>query len=154
MATLKESTLEENYQKKVIEYDLTKHPVFIGCACTLCNVTVSTNHKFEPIQKCKCSNEVRIIGGFENPRVYAKNIKHTFIGIVYSDQDFDLVRQYASRGFYNEDGNLEFVRLNKVSDMNLVLSLSQGGAPWHLKLLAKEIQYRFENKIKIESWKK
>ena len=150
MATLKESTLEENYQKKVIDYDLTKNPVFIGCACTLCNVTVSTNHKFEPVQKCRCSNEVRIIGGFENPRVYAKNIKHTFIGIITDDQDFDLVRQYASRGFYTEDDMLYFVRLNKISDKNLELSLLQGGPEWHLKLLAKEIQYRFENKIKVE----
>lgn len=150
MATLKESTLEENYQKKVIEYDLTKNPVFIGCACTLCNVTVSTNHKFEPVQKCRCSNEVRIIGGFENPRVYAKNIKHTFIGIVTDDQDFKVVRHYASRGIYDSNNNLTFIRLNKLSNKNLEIALLQGGPEWHLKLLAKEIQYRFENKINIE----
>jgi hypothetical protein len=150
MATLKESTLEENYQKQVIEYDLTKNPVFIGCACRLCNVTVSTNHKFELVQKCKCSNEVRIIGGFENPRIYAKNIKHTFVGVITDDQDFDLVRQYASRGIYDSNNNLIFIRLNKLSNKNLEIALLQGGPEWHLKLLAKEIQYRFENKINIE----
>lgn len=154
MHSIKESTLEDNYQKRIIDYDLTRTPVFIGCACTLCNVTIQTNHKFEPVQKCKCSNELRIIGGFENPRIYAKNLKYTFPAVLYDDNDFSIIRNYASRGYYTKDDVLYFVRLHEIPDDELEKALILGGPAWHLKLLAKEIQYRFENKIKVESWKK
>lgn len=149
-----EKTLESIYQCRYFLLPQDKNLVFIGAKCYLCyNVTVSYD-KHMISKKCSCANEVRILGGLSNPRFYAKSAKHVEFTPVFDTDSYDLIRKYATRGcFDKQKQSIEFIPISELPDETLESALLSGGSKWHLKLLAKEIQFRFENKIIIENGK-
>lgn len=150
MSRLSEKTLEENYQGAAIPIDPNDTLVYVAIRCLLCGKALESHDKHMISGKCQCINEARILGGLENPRYYAKNIKHVTVLLVYANESFTRVRRYATRGCIDKKKNaIVFVSLNKLPDNVLERALESGGAKWHLELLIKEIQYRFENKISI-----
>jgi len=149
-----EKTLESIYQNSYFLLPQNKTLVFIGAVCHMCNNMVVSYDKHMISKKCTCSNEVRILGGLSNPRLYAKNSRHASFADLYDTDAFDTIRKYAARGcFDKEKGSISFLPISKLPDEVLERALISGGADWHLKLLAKEIQFRFENKIIIEDGK-
>lgn len=151
---LSEKTLESIYQNKWFLLPQDKNLVFIGARCYLCGFVCVSYDKHMISKKCLCSNEVRILGGLNNPRLYAKNAKHAEFAPVYDTDSYDVVRQYATRGCLDKQKqSIEFIPISKLPDEVLERALLSGGFEWHLKLLAKEIQFRFENKIIIEDGK-
>jgi len=150
MSRLSEKTLEENYQGAAILIEPNNTLVYVAVKCLLCGKVLESHDKHMISSKCQCINEVRILGGLENPRYYAKNIKHAMQLSVYAHESFTRVRRYATRGCIDKEKNaIVFVPLDKLPDNVLERALESGGAKWHLELLIKEIQYRFENKISI-----
>lgn len=152
--TLSEKTLQDIYQNSYLLMEQGRNLVYVGATCYLCYATLESEDKYSISKKCKCLNEVRVLGGLENPRLYAKNTTYARFVTVYDDEKFDMVRNYATRGcFDKEKHSIVYVPLSTLPDEVLERALISGGADWHLKLLAKEIQYRFENKIIIEDGK-
>lgn len=149
-----EKTLISNYQNKYFLLPQDRTLVFIGAMCHICNNIVVSYDKYMISKKCLCNNEVRILGGLSNPRLYAKNTKITSFTPVYDTDAFEVIRKYATRGCLDKEKNsIEFISISTLPDETLERALISGGDAWHLKLLAKEIQFRFENKIIIENGK-
>jgi hypothetical protein len=145
-----ESVLQNTLNQYSLILNADRTAVFVGCMCTICNTIVKTcdkNHR----EKCKCLNRVTILGGLENPRIYADRIKFLETLVVYADQPYEKVRNYATRGWYGEnyDKELKFITLSEMTDKFLEECIIQGGPKWHLELLTKEIQYRFTHKINV-----
>jgi len=68
---------------------------------------------------------------------------------VYADDDFQLVRQYATRGSRGKDGKqpLSYIAIKDMDDDYLQAVLDYGGADWHLDLIRKEIKFRKDGKM-------
>ena len=144
------ATLSNHYSEHLFEIALTGTLVYAGCFCTLCNEQICTHDKHD-IGKCKCSNEVRILGGLSNPQVFAKNTKYVHPVMIYDNEDYVLVRKFATRGYRGKlmDQPLTYVTLKNLPCSELERGIIMGGPSWHLNLLTKEIQYRFTYKFKI-----
>jgi hypothetical protein len=145
--------MKDSYSFPVaIQFDIdhTRQPVFIAATCGGClTVCVTFNHEWT--EKCKCSNNLTVFGGLQYPAYTVKSKKLVTEHVVYADDDFETVRKYAFRGTRGKDGKnkLEYVSISNMSDGHIANTLEYGGAAWHLKLLARELQYRYENKFKI-----
>jgi hypothetical protein len=128
-----------------------RQPVFIAATCGGC-LTVCVTFNNEWTEKCKCSNNLAVFGGLQYPAYTAKNKRIVTEHIMYDDDDFEKVRKYAFRGTRGMDGKnkLEYKSISKMSDGHIANTLEYGGAGWHLKLLARELQYRFENKFRVK----
>jgi hypothetical protein len=83
-------------------------------------------------------------GGTAYIRYGAKNMSKIELITVYADNDYELVRHYATRGSRGVDGKqpLTWIKLCDMEDDHLEACLDYGGADWHLKLIRKEIEYR------------
>jgi hypothetical protein len=83
-------------------------------------------------------------GGTAYLRYGAKDMNKIKIFAVYTDDDFELVRKYATRGSRGIDGKqpLTWIPLCEMEDDHLEAVLDYGGADWHLDLIRKEIEYR------------
>ena len=67
---------------------------------------------------------------------------------VYEDDDYEVVRQHATRGSRGKDGKepLTWVAIADMDDDYLKAVLEYGGDDWHLELMDKEIKYRKNGK--------
>jgi hypothetical protein len=85
-------------------------------------------------------------GGTAYLRYGAKNMRKIKIFAVYDDDDFELVREYATRGSRGKDGDqpLSWIAIRDMDDDYLEAILDYGGADWHIALIKKEILYRFD----------
>jgi hypothetical protein len=91
-------------------------------------------------------------GGTAYLRYGAKNMSKIKIFAVYDDDDFELVREYATRGSRGPNGDkpLSWIAIRDMDDDYLEAILDYGGADWHIALIKKEILYRFnQQKLKI-----
>jgi len=66
---------------------------------------------------------------------------------IYADDDFEVVRNYATRGSRGKDGKqpLSRIAICNIDDDYLQAILEYGGADWHIDLIKKEIEYRKYN---------
>jgi hypothetical protein len=85
-------------------------------------------------------------GGTAYTRYGGKNIEKID---VYADDDFEVVRKYATRGSrgVNGDQPLSWIAICDMDDDYLEAVLDYGGAEWHLDLIRKEIKYRQDESI-------
>lgn len=130
--------------------DRSRQPVFIAATCEGClKVCVTYNHNWT--EKCNCVNKLTVFGGLSYPAYTAENNKLVTQHVIYDDEDFEMVRTFASRGTRGKSGKdeLMYIPISQMTDNHIVKTLEYGGADWHLKLLARELQYRYENKFKI-----
>ena len=91
-------------------------------------------------------------GGTAYLRYGAKDMSKIKIFAVYTDDDFENVRKYATRGSRGVDGKapLSWIAICDMTDDHLEAVLDYGGADWHLDIIRKEIQYRKEHGISIK----
>lgn len=128
-----------------------KQLVYNSVTCQECNETIVSYHRHD-YKTCSCPNEAMVDGGTSYLRYGAKDMSKIKIFAVYDDDDFELVRQYATRGSRGKDGDqpLSWIAIRDMDDDYLEAVLDYGGADWHLALIKKEILYRFD-KQKLES---
>ncbi len=128
-----------------------KQIVYNSVTCQECNETIVSYHRHD-YKTCSCPNQAMVDGGTAYLRYGAKNMSKIKIFAVYTDDDFETVRKYATRGGRGIDGKqpLQFVPLCEMNDDWLEAVLDYGGADWHLDLIKKEIQYRKEHGISIK----
>lgn len=128
-----------------------RHLVYSAIKCISCNTTLVSYHRRD-FKQCECSNKTFIDGGLSNPRYGAESMANTHIAQIYSDDLFDGVRKYATRGSKGKDGKdpLTWIPLCQMTNSHLENVILYGGAAWHLELISKELQYRREHNIVIE----
>jgi len=128
-----------------------KQLVYNSVTCQECNETIVSYHRHD-YKICSCPNEAMVDGGTAYLRYGAKNMSKIKIFAVYDDDDFELVREYATRGSRGPNGDkpLSWIAIRDMDDDYLEAILDYGGADWHIALIKKEILYRFnQQKLKI-----
>lgn len=136
---------------KQFDIEHSRQPIFVRATCGSCLTSCITYTK-DWTEKCKCSNKLVVFGGLMYPSYTAVSERLVSETVIYDDDDFEVVRQYATRGTRGLLGKdpLHYVPISKMSDGHVANTLEYGGAAWHLKLLARELQYRFENKFRVK----
>jgi len=117
--------------------------VYNAVKCHECEETI-VSYSVHDYKTCGCDNRAMVDGGLDYARYGAMNMdKITSINI-YADDDFEIVRQHATRGSRGKNNSLKlsYVKLCDMEDDHLVKVLEYGGSAWHLDLIKKEIDYR------------
>lgn len=124
-----------------------KQIVYNSVTCLDCNETIVSYHRHD-YKTCSCPNAAMVDGGTAYLRYGAKDMNKIKIFAVYTDDPFETVREYATRGSRGIDGKqpLTWIPLKDMEDDYLEAVLDYGGADWHLELIRKEIQYRKNGK--------
>ena len=122
--------------------------VYNAVTCLDCLDTIVSYHRHD-YKTCRCPNEAMVDGGTDYARYGAMDMKKIVHHEVFADDDFQLVRQYATRGSRGKDGMqpLTYITLKDMDDDYLQAVLEYGGAEWHLDLIRKEIKYREDEKM-------
>jgi hypothetical protein len=83
-------------------------------------------------------------GGVSYLRHGAKNMSKIKSFAVYADEDFEIVRKYATRGGRGKDGTepLSWIAICDINDDWLQAIVEYGGPDWHIDLIKKEIEWR------------
>jgi hypothetical protein len=128
-----------------------KQIVYNSVTCQECMETIVSYHRHD-YKTCSCPNQAMVDGGTAYLRYGAKNMNKIKIHAVYTDDDFEIVRKYATRGGRGKDGKqpLSWIAICDMTDDHLEAVLDYGGADWHLDLIRKEIQYRKDHGITIK----
>ena len=113
--------------------------VYNAVRCRDCDETIVSYHRHD-YKTCSCGNAM-VDGGTAYTRYGGKDIEKVDI---YADDDFEVVRRYATRGTSGPNGEKPFtwIALCDMTDEHLEGVLDYGGADWHLELIRKEIEYR------------
>jgi len=122
--------------------------VYNAVTCTECLKTIVSRHRHD-YNMCGCPNDAMVDGGLDYARYGAMDMKKVVHHAVYADDDFQLVRQYATRGSRGKDGKqlLSYIAIQDMDDDYLQAVLDYGGADWHLDLIRKEIKFRKNGKM-------
>ena len=125
-----------------------KQIVYNSITCDECGETIVSYHRHD-YKTCGCPNEAMVDGGTEYLRYGAKNMSKIKQFAVYADDDFDIVRKYATRGSRGKDGTepLSWIAICDMDDDYLQAVLDYGGAEWHLELIKKEIEWRQSEQV-------
>ncbi len=117
--------------------------VYNSVTCLECNETIVSYHRHD-YKICECPNGAMVDGGTAYLRYGAKDMSKIKLFAVYADDDYELVRKYATRGSRGVDGKkpLTWIPLCDMDDDHLEACLDYGGPDWHMELIRKEIAYR------------
>jgi hypothetical protein len=117
--------------------------VYNSVTCLECNETIVSYHRHD-YKTCSCPNEAMVDGGTAYLRYGAKDLSKIKGFAVYDDENFEIVRKYATRGGRGKDGRqpLSWIAICDMDDDYLQAVLDYGGADWHIALIKKEIEYR------------
>lgn len=128
-----------------------KQIVYNSVTCQECNKTIVSYHKHD-YKTCLCPNNAMVDGGTDYLRYGAKDMSKIKIFAVYADDNFQIVRKFATRGGRGKDGKepLKYVAIADMNDNWLEAVLDYGGADWHLDLIRQEIEFRKNNEISIK----
>jgi hypothetical protein len=121
-----------------------KQIVYNSATCLKCLDTLISRFNGDK-KKCSCDNEVSVDGGLSFMRYSAKNsslLKHF---VVFTDDDFELVRVYAYKTSYSSDITPVFTTLKDMTKEQLIESKNKTTKKWWKELIEKEIIYRKEN---------
>lgn len=120
-----------------------KQLVYNSVTCLECNETIVSYHRHD-YKTCNCPNSATVDGGTDYLRYGAMDMKKIKVFAVYTDDPFETVRQYTTRGSRGADGRqpLKWIPLCEMEDGHLQAVLDYGGVKWHLDLIRKEIDYR------------
>jgi hypothetical protein len=123
-----------------------KQLVYNSVTCLECNETIVSYHRHD-YKTCSCPNSAMVDGGTAYLRYGAKDMSKIKIFAVYTDDPYETVRQYATRGSRGVDGKqpLKWIPLAEMEDDHLESVLDYGGPDWHIDLIKKEIQFRKED---------
>jgi hypothetical protein len=117
--------------------------VYNAVKCLECGETIVSYHRHD-YNVCECPNDASVDGGTSYVRYGAKNMFKIEKISIYDDDDFEIVRKYATRGSRGPNGDqpLSWIAICDMDDDYLQAVLDYGGAEWHLNLIRKEIEYR------------
>ena len=117
--------------------------VYNSVKCLECNEVLVSRHRHDYVT-CSCPNDAMADGGNEYGRYGAMDMTKIELYYVYEDDDFEIVRQHATRGSRGKNISLKlsYIKLCDMDDDHLVKVLEYGGSAWHLDLIKKEIDYR------------
>lgn len=117
-----------------------------GVHCKMCDTLLFsyTTHDFKV---CSCDNKTMVDGGLSYPKYGGNDMSFVSPITIYSNDPFEKVRNYHCRGARGKSGKepLKWIPLCKMTDEHLAAVIEYGGAPWHLELISKELQYRREH---------
>src|SRR6476620_2327677 len=123
--------------------------VYNAIQCLACGTLIESIHRHD-YKTCGCPNQAMVDGGLDYLRF--GGLSNAFLRQVtyFTDDPFETVRKFAFR--INFEGKP--VRLYKMSSNWLDNAIEDQierkyGREWHLLLLIKEKQYRFENEIYV-----
>jgi hypothetical protein len=117
--------------------------VYNAIKCLECGETIVSRSRHD-YNTCGCPNGAMVDGGNEYERYGAMDMDKIEPKYVYADDDFEIVRKYATRGSRGVDGRqpLTYIAICDIKDDYLWAILEYGGPEWHLDLIRKEIKYR------------
>lgn len=117
--------------------------VYNAVTCKECGETIVSRHVHD-YKTCSCDNQAMVDGGYDYVRYGAKDMSKVEPHILYADDDFEVVRKYATRGSRGKDRlqPLSYIAICDMDDDYLQAVVDYGGADWHIDLIKKEIQYR------------
>jgi hypothetical protein len=117
--------------------------VYNAVKCLECNETIVSRTRHDYVL-CGCPNGAMADGGLDYMRYGAMDMNKIEPIAVYADDDYELVRQYATRGGRGKDGKqpLSWIAICDMDDDYLQAVVDYGGADWHIDLIKKEIEYR------------
>lgn len=117
--------------------------VYNSVTCLECNEIIVSHHRHD-YNTCSCPNEAIVDGGTAYLRYGAKDMSKIKLFTVYADDDYEIVRKYATRGSRGVDSKqpLTWIAICDMEDDHLEAVLDYGGADWHMDLIRKEIEYR------------
>ena len=121
--------------------------IYNAVKCLECGETIVSRTRHD-CNLCKCPNSAMVDGGLDYMRYGAKDMsKIKAIGI-YADDDYEIVRKFATRGSRGLDGKhpLLWISICDMDDDYLQAVVDYGGADWHIDLIKKEIEYRKNKK--------
>lgn len=61
---------------------------------------------------------------------------------VYENEPHEIVRMFATRGTFDDNGNRVYKPVKDLTDDHLEAILDYGGADWHLNIIRNEIKFR------------
>ena len=122
--------------------------VYNAVTCVDCLDTLVSYHRHD-YKVCRCDNQTMVDGGVNYVRYGGKDMKKVVHHAVYADEDFEKVRQYATRGSRGKDGlqPLSYIAIRDMDDEYLQAVVDYGGADWHIDLIKKEIKFRKDGKM-------
>jgi hypothetical protein len=122
--------------------------VYNAIKCLECGETIVSRSLHDYVT-CECPNEAMVDGGTDYERYGADDMTMIEPKYIYADDDFEIVRKYATRGSRGLDGRqpLTYIAICDIDDDYLQAILEYGGADWHLDLIRKEIKYREDERI-------
>jgi DNA-directed RNA polymerase subunit RPC12/RpoP len=117
--------------------------VYNAIKCLECGETIVSQSRHDYVT-CECPNEAMVDGGNDYERYGAMDMDKIEPKYIYADDDFEVVRKYATRGSRGVDGRqpLKYIAICDIDDDYLLAILEYGGPEWHLDLIRKEIKYR------------
>ena len=120
-----------------------KQIVYNSVKCLECNKVLVSRHRHDYVT-CGCPNDAMADGGNDYGRYGAMCMDKIKTNYIYADDDFEIVREYATRGSRGPNGDqpLSYIAIRDMDDEYLEAVLDYGGADWHLNLIKKEIEYR------------
>jgi hypothetical protein len=120
-----------------------KQLVYNAVKCLECGETVVSYHRHD-YKTCECPNSAMVDGGTAYARYGANNMYKIEKISIYDDDDFEIVRKYATRGSRGSNGDqpLSWIAICDMDDDYLQAVLDYGDADWHINIIRKEIEYR------------
>ena len=117
--------------------------VYNSVTCLECNNTIVSYYRHD-YKTCECPNGAMVDGGTAYLRYGAMDMSKINLFTVYADDEYEIVRKYATRGSRGKDGKqpLTWIAICDMEDDHLEAVLDYGGADWHMDLIRKEIEYR------------
>lgn len=119
--------------------------VYNAVKCLECGKTIESMSRHDYVT-CGCPNDAMVDGGTDYGRYGARDMRMIEKIDIYADDDFEIVRKYATRGSRGKDGKqpLSWIAICNIDDDYLQAILDYGGPAWHIDLIKKEIAYRDE----------
>lgn len=124
--------------------------VYNAVKCKQCNTLLVSYTRYD-YKTCGCPNQAMVDGGLTYKRYGALSHADIELISIYADDDFEIVRKFATRGSRGKNGDedLKWVPVCEMSDEYLAAVLEYGGPAWHLEIMTKELQYRHKHGISI-----
>lgn len=117
--------------------------VYNAVKCLECGQIIEsmTQHDYNT---CTCPNMAMVDGGLFYGRYGARDMRMIEKIDIHDDDDYEIVRQYATRGSrgVNGDEPLTYIKLCDMTNGHLIAVLDYGAPEWHKNLIKKEIAYR------------
>jgi len=117
--------------------------VYNAVKCLECGQIIESMSSHD-YNTCTCPNMAMVDGGLSYGRYGAKDMRMIEKIDIYADDDYEVVRQYATRGSrgINNKQPLIYIKLCDMDNNHLIAVINYGAPEWHKNLILKEIAYR------------